>query len=115
MVLSCLFLFLYSLAKTRCDSDSSVDCFHEAATSSKNDKMCCSLRERKEQYRTVTMEPYKCPFTHQSITTFRYKIQFTVLKCVFTLHGVITPYSILMVKTILKAVWHLLVQSMVSP
>ena len=55
MVLSCLFLFLYSLAKTRCDSDSSVDCFHEAATSSKNDKMCCSLRERKEQYRTVKL------------------------------------------------------------
>ena len=48
MVLSYLLLFSYSLAKTRCDSDSSVDCFHEAATSSKNDKMCCSLRERRE-------------------------------------------------------------------
>ena len=48
MVLSYLLLFSYSLAKTRCDSDSSVDCLHEAATSSKNDKKYVAASERGE-------------------------------------------------------------------
>ena len=48
MVLSYLLLFSYSLAKRRYDLDSSVDCFHEAATSSKNDKKYVAASERGE-------------------------------------------------------------------
>ena len=75
MVLSCLFLFSYSLAKTRCNSDSSLDCFQEAATSSKNDKMCCSLKERREnnteQWQWNHTNAPSEAFTHQSIPTSR--------------------------------------------
>lgn len=45
---SYLLLFSYSLAKRRYDLDSSVDCFYEAATSSKNDKKYVAASERGE-------------------------------------------------------------------
>ena len=103
MVLSYLLLFSYSLAKRRYDLDSSVDCFHEAATSSKNDKMCCSLRERRENNTSSDNGTIQMAFQRRSLIS-QYPPPDIIQS--ISLKHVINLYSMWLVKTFLKVVWH---------